>query len=142
MSENTENKDNDIEAMEAALHKANEEAKNYRLQNKNLKDENKSLKEQAGFKDKYLESEAKLKLNGMGIKNPERFIKFLDLSDVTLDDEGNVEGLSEKVEALEEDFPEIFDPLKQAGDVDADNKEPSTHEPTASETLAKQLLKG
>lgn len=131
----------ELEEVREALHSANEEAKRFRLERNDLREELDSLKNDNPWKNRYLQSEAKVKLAEEGIKNTDRVLKLIDLSDVDLDDEGNIKGLDEQFESVKEDFPEIFDPKKRAGDADVANKDAPDREAASHEKLAGQLLK-
>lgn len=98
---------------------------------KALREENKELKEAGSdevinkWKTRAARSEAKLALQGQGIKDSERILKYLSLEGVDFDDDDKVTGLDEKLEEVKKDFPELFDAKKRAGrssvDIHADN---------------------
>lgn len=129
--ENDQGKNNDVEAMAAALKKANEEAKNYRLQ---LKDANERIEKYSGAEQKVLKTQAELLLTRKGVKNPERLVDYLKLDGL---DEDGLEGA---IEQLETSLPEIFDPKSRAGDIDPGDRKPGKVEKTATDTLVKQIL--
>lgn len=125
-----QNKENDIEAMEAALKKANEEAKRYRLESKELSDK---LEQAAPFAEKYLKTKAEYALTKRGIKDPERVVPLLKL-------EGE-EGIDDAIDALAESLPELFDPKARVSSIDAADKDAPKTAKTATDTLTQQLLK-
>lgn len=85
------------EAAEAALEKATEEAKG------NV------------WKQRAINSEARSALLGQGIKDADRFMKFIDVEKLDFDDEGKLTGLDETLGQLKKDLPEVFDPKKRVG---------------------------
>ncbi|MFF3164096.1 phage scaffolding protein [Streptomyces sp. NPDC003273] len=127
--ENTETQvsDNDIKAMQAALKKANGEAAHYRNERNNLRDMVVSLK-------------AERTLSEAGITNP-KATKVLDFSKVTVTESGELEGLTEQLESLKEDFPELFGAgdKKVSGGADAANKTEAHPQKSSAEKLVARL---
>lgn len=96
---------------------------------KNLRNENKSLTEQLAdtdteavdkWRSRAIRAEAKANLEGQGIKDADRILKYVNLEGVDLDDEKGLTGFDEKLEGIKKDFPELFDAKKRAGRSSAD----------------------
>ncbi|MFF7496312.1 phage scaffolding protein [Streptomyces rubiginosohelvolus] len=130
--ENTETQvsDNDIKAMQAQLKKANSEAAHYR-------------NERNTFKDRYVTLAAERTLSNAGITNP-KVTKFLNLSEVTVTESGELEGLTEQLEALKEDLPELFGPVekKVSGGADAADKKEARPQKSTATMLTKNFRNG
>lgn len=158
--EEEEESDEPISAEEAkkiraALKKANDEAKRYRLEAKKLKKETATDSEKAiitakeeaekAVEDKYkgllVRAEAKAALTDAGLTSGhERFIKMLDMDAIEVEDDGDIEGLTEQIQALKKDFPEVFDAKKKvAGKADAGGKTPANKKMTSAERIAANL---
>ncbi|MFI2208684.1 phage scaffolding protein [Streptomyces sp. NPDC020141] len=124
--ENTETQvsDNDTKAMQAQLKKANSEAAHYRNERNTLRDMVVSLK-------------AERTLSEAGITNP-KATKVLDFSKITVTESGELEGLTEQLETLKEDFPELFGAgsKKISGGADASNKKEASPQKSSAEILA------
>jgi hypothetical protein len=124
--ENTETQvsDNDTKAMQTALKKANGEAAHYR-------------NERNTFRDMVVSLKAERTLSEAGIINP-KATKVLDFSKVTVTESGELEGLTEQLEALKEDFPELFGAgsKKISGGADASNKREASPQKSSAEILA------
>ncbi|MFE2072049.1 phage scaffolding protein [Streptomyces misionensis] len=127
--ENTETQvsDNDIKAMQAALKKANGEAAHYR-------------NERNAFRDMVVNLKAERTLSDAGITNP-KATKVLDFSKVTVTESGELEGLTEQLESLKEDFPELFGAgdKKFSGGTDAANKQDVRPQKSSAEMLVDRL---
>lgn len=129
--ENTETQvSEDTKAMQAALKKANGEAAHYR-------------NERNTFKDRYVALAAERTLSNVGITNP-KVSKFLNLSEVTVTESGELEGLTEQLDALKEDLPELFGPAekKVSGGADASNKKEARPVKSTASTLTKNFRNG
>ncbi|MFD8067918.1 phage scaffolding protein [Streptomyces parvulus] len=105
--------DNDIKAMQAQLKKANGEAAHYR-------------NERNTFRDMAIGYAAERTLSEAGINNP-KVRKLLNLSEITVMESGELEGLTEQLDSLKEDFPELFGATKPSaiGGADASDKKES-----------------
>jgi hypothetical protein len=103
------------------------------------------------YKPIVIKTTARAELVAAGVKSGKeaRLIKLLDLDDIDIDDDGEVTGLTEQVDALKEEWPELFaqpeeKPREQrrgsrAAD-GADKKPPPKKELTPSERQAALLL--
>lgn len=72
------------------------------------------------WRQRAVKAEAKVNLEAQGIKNAERILKYMDLKDVEVDDDGNLKGFDDKLKGIKTDFPELFDTKKRAGRNGAD----------------------
>ncbi|MFI9490493.1 phage scaffolding protein [Streptomyces halstedii] len=127
--EDTQERPNDIEAMQAALQKANAEAQKHREQ-KNA------------YRGMVTRLMAERTLSEAGLTNA-KVAKYLDYSKVTVTDTGELEGLSEQLDALKEDLPELFGVTKRvSGGGDAADKQPVTRKPKTSANALVEQLKG
>lgn len=143
-------------ATQAALSKANAEAKKYRLAVKAAKskqeasgeeDDEKITAAQKAVEDKYrpmiVKTAVKASLKEAGLEGPtEKLLKLIDVEDFDIDDDGNVDedDLARAVESLKDDFPQLF-PKKRAGRVDL-GREATGKDDEAKDTaslLAKQI---
>ncbi|MEV4337376.1 phage scaffolding protein [Streptomyces sp. NPDC049590] len=125
--EDTQERPNDIEAMQAALHKANAEAQKHREQRNT-------------YRDLAARLAAQNTLAEAGLTNS-KAAKLIDYSKVSVTETGELEGLTEQLDAFKEDFPELFGGTKRiSGGGDAANKTPITPKPkTSAERLVAQL---
>ncbi|MFC9001108.1 phage scaffolding protein [Streptomyces rochei] len=130
--ENTETQvsGNDIKAMQAALKKANGEAAHYR-------------NERNTYRDMVVSLKAERTLSEAGITNP-KATKVLDFSKVTVTESGELEGLAEQLEALKEDFPELFGAggKKISGGADAADKKEARPQKSSADILAERFMNG
>lgn len=72
------------------------------------------------MKERALKAEIKAQLEADGVPNADGVIKYLDLNDVDYDEEDKIVGVEEKLEALKNDLPLLFDKKARAGRVSAD----------------------
>lgn len=72
------------------------------------------------WKQRAIKAEAKVNLEGQGIKNADRILKYMDFEGVDFDDDGKLTGFDDKLNGIKSDFPELFDPKKRAGRQSAD----------------------
>ncbi|MFF8482899.1 phage scaffolding protein [Streptomyces antibioticus] len=124
--EDTTDKTNDIAAMESALKKANGEAAHYR-------------NERNTFRDMAIGLKAERTLSEAGINNP-KVRKLLNLSEITVTESGELEGLTDQIDSLKEDFPELFGAGKPNGISGADASDKREVSPTKSS--AEKLVAG
>ncbi|MFJ8857246.1 phage scaffolding protein [Streptomyces sp. NPDC102451] len=124
--EDTTEKTNDIAAMESALKKANGEAAHYR-------------NERNTFRDMAIGLKAERTLSEAGINNP-KVRKLLNLSEITVTESGELEGLTDQIDSLKEDFPELFGAGKPNGISGADASDKRETSPTKSS--AEKLVAG
>ena len=112
-----------------------------------LRSENKRLKSQIEtndsdeWKKRAVQAETRLALNAEGIKDVDRLMNYVGTDGIEFDDNGNLTGLSERIETLKTDLPELFDVKRRVGGkADIFANDPAQSPPSASELQARQLL--
>lgn len=147
MEENTQTDGTSTEikdpaAVLAALDRAKQDAKKYRVEKEALEAEMaKREQDLARYSGRLLREKIDQEIAKLNISNTERIIKYLNLSNLTLDDDFNVIGLDEQIQGIKTDFPELFDPkLLVAGKADSGSKEPIDAKLSASQLQAKLVL--
>lgn len=125
---------------QAALKKANEEAKRHRLKARELAkdtdaaDDGKAQKAaedaEKRFKPVAIRSAAKAALLEAGLNDAspsqlKRLVGMLDMADIDVDDDGEVDGLDEQISDIKTDFPMLFKTAerKRTGRLDAANRD-------------------
>lgn len=97
---------------DAALRKANREAATLRKKYEPKKDEPKKTivaEEGPDWKSVAVLNAAKVALKDAGlVGNTARVAKLLNLKGLEVDEDGDVEGLEDEIEALKEDMPSLF----------------------------------
>jgi len=136
-----------VEKMRAALDRYKTENKKFREQRDDFK---RQLEEGVAndetltkFRERTLLAEAKLRLQADGIKDTGRLTKYLSLDGVTINDNDEIEGLDERIDALKTDFPELFDPKRRvsgAADANAGRGNEPKKPMSATEMQAARLL--
>lgn len=131
----------DPKAVLDALDRAKKEAKASRMEKDELAAKLESTSTRLeNLKSGLIGQKAAAKLNGLGVANAERILKYVDLAKVELDDDYNLTNFDEQVDTIKADFPELFDPkLRVAGLGDTANKSVSV-QLTASELQARAIL--
>lgn len=104
------------------------------------------------FKPMVVRTAAKAALSEAGLIVPKgresatyaRVIRMLDLSDVEVGDDGDVDGLTDQIEDIKADFPDLFRDTKKVVSIDSAGKStgPGAKKLTTDEILAKQLMGG
>ena len=81
------------------------------------------------------------KLSAEGLKDPHRFVKYIDRSKLEFNDDLEITGFDEQFEQLKKDFPEIFDAkLRVGGQADTAVKASVSTQYSASKMQAEQIL--
>lgn len=115
----------DIDKMEAALESYKTENQKFRTQRDEYKAQAESNEVNAKLRERVLRAEAAAKLTATGVKDADRFAKYIDFSKVGIDDEDNITGLDDQISTIQTDFADIFDPKKRVGGMaDAGEKNP------------------
>lgn len=113
------------EKTQAALKKANAEAKKRRLAAKEQKpkpkpkkrdddddddegDDDRSAEVEERWKGRVVKQAAKAALATAGAEKPERLLRLVDIDSLDVDDDGEVDGLDDEIDRLREDYPELF----------------------------------
>lgn len=133
----------DLEAYVAAHEKAKNDLVALRSEKKELEAlaSAGSEEEVTKWKDRAIKSEARLAIEATGVKDADRVLKRMNLSEVDFDDEGNLTGFNESLEEFKTDFPEIFDPkVRTGGKLDANATGVVEPKKSVSEMQAEALL--
>ena len=106
---------------QAALKKANEDAKRHRLRNKELEDKargdetehEKALREareegEKKFREPMKKTAMRAALLEAGFTSPERLYKLVDWDAVSVDDEGDAIGVEAEVDRVKAEYPELL----------------------------------
>ncbi|MEV8033901.1 phage scaffolding protein [Streptomyces sp. NPDC086182] len=106
---------------QAALKKANEDAKRHRLRNKELEDKargdetehEKALREareegERRFREPMKKSGVRAALAEAGFTAPDRLMKLIDWDAITVDDDGELIGAEAEVDRVKSDYPELL----------------------------------
>lgn len=133
---------NDPKAVLDALDRAKSDAKKFREEKEQLENDLNSKDQKiAEFSGRLLNEKIVQKLSTEGLKEPARFIKYLDTTKLEFDENLEINGLEEQLEQLKKDFPEIFDPkVRVGGQADAAIKASVSTQYTASEMQAAKIL--
>jgi len=139
----------DIENPEALL-KAHEKAKQdlieLRAELNALEKERDEFKTQldkaSSYREKAIKAEVKAQLEGTGVKNADRILKYLNLDGLEYDEEDKLTGVDEKLAVVKEDFPELFDVKRRAArqDVDAHASNPVKPKLSGTEAQVAQMF--
>jgi hypothetical protein len=120
----------DVDRMEAALDKYKKENEKFRTQRDEYKAAAESNEVNAKLRERVLKAEAQAKLAATGVKDADRFAKYIDFSKVGIDENDAITGLDDQIESIKTDFADIFDPKKRVGGMaDAGDKNPVTPKP-------------
>lgn len=105
---------------QAALKKANDDAKRHRLRNRELEDKargdetehEKALREareegEKRFREPMKRSGMKAALVEAGFASPDRLMKLVDWEALSVDDEGDLLGIQAEVDRMRSDYPEF-----------------------------------
>jgi len=133
---------NDPKAVLAALDRAKNDAKKFREEKERLEiDLNSSNQKIAEFSGKLLKEKVAQRLSAEGLKEPKRFIKYLDTLKLDFDENLEVTGLDEQLEQLRADLPEIFDAkLRVGGQADTSLKATINTQYSATQLQAAKIL--
>lgn len=132
----------DPAAVLAALDRAKKDAKQFRLEKEDLETQLKSWQEHSSkIQSKYIQDKVVSHIQGLGVQNSDRLLKYIKTDLLTLNDEMQLEGLDDQIETLKNDFPELFDAkLLVGGKADSANVEAVVKPISASEKLARIAL--
>lgn len=94
------------------------------------------------FKEKAIRQEIRSKLVEDGVPNPDGVLKYLDLNGVDYDEDDNLTGVDDKLDALKTDLPLLFDKKARAGrsSVDIHADKPAKAEKTTTEAQVDSLF--
>lgn len=131
----------DVDKMQNRLDESKAEAKKFREQRDEFKAAAENNETNSKLKERALRAEAKLKVAALGVKDPDRIVKYLSLDGLEFDDEGNVTGLDDSISTVKGDFPELFDPKRRvAGQVDSAVNSPVKAEKSVTEMQVDKLF--
>lgn len=132
----------DPEAVLAALDRAKKDAKQFRLEKEDLEKQLNSWQDYSkNIQSKFINQKVLSHIQGLGIQNSDRLLKYIKMDLLTLSDEFELEGLDDQIDSLKNDFPELFDPkLLVGGKADSADVEAVAKPISASEKLAKIAL--
>jgi hypothetical protein len=133
---------NDPKAVLDALDRAKSDAKKFREEKEKLEiDLNSKDQRIAEFSGKLLHEKVIQKLSTEGLKEPKRFIKYIDTLKLDFDENFEITGLDEQLEQLKQDFPEIFDAkVRVGGQADTAIKASVSTQYSASQLQAAKIL--
>lgn len=132
----------DPKAVLAALERAKNDAKKFREEKEKLEtDLNSKDQAIAEYSGKLLKEKIAQKLASEGLKEPKRFLKFIDTTKLEFDENYEILGLEEQLEQLKQDLPEIFDAkVRVGGQADTAIKASVSTQYSASEMQAAKIL--
>lgn len=132
----------DPAAVLGALERAKAEAKKFREEKEKLEADLQSSTELvSAYSNKLLQEKVKSKFEENGIKDPGRFMRFVDFNQLSLDSNNEVAGLDDQIASLKNDLPEIFDPkLRVGGQADTAIKASVSTQYSATQLQAAKIL--
>jgi hypothetical protein len=132
----------DPKAVLIALERAKSDAKKFR-------EEKEQLENLLNNKDEVINSYSSVllkekiakKISEEGIKDPDRVLKFVNMSNLSLDDNFDLIGFEDQIEQLKSDLPEIFDAkLRVGGQADTAVQATVSTKYSASQLQAARIL--
>jgi hypothetical protein len=83
---------------------------------------------------------AKLALKEAGLQGtPDKLLKLIDTDDIEVDEDGEVDGLTEQIDELKKDFPELFAKKRRGIDGADKDRQRSNEKLSPSEIQARQM---
>lgn len=116
----------DVDKFLAAHYQALEDLKSLRAEIKTLQGEADALREAGSeenlekWKQRALKQAAKSALEGTGVRDADRILKYINLDGVDFGDDDALTGFDDKLGEVKKDFPELFDAKRRAGRQSAD----------------------
>lgn len=132
----------DPKAVLEALERAKIDAKKYREELNSMKvDYENTIKELNETKSTFIKEKLVQEINKTGLPNSERLLKYINVEEISLDEDKNIVGFQEQFENLKNDFPELFNPkLLVGGKADSADNQPAEKPMSASEKQARFIL--
>lgn len=134
----------DPQAVLAELRRAQDDLKALRAENKALQAQVEAADEEAvnKWRTRAIKAEAKVNLEGQGIKDADRILKYMDLEGVDFDENEKLTGFDDKLKGIKADFPELFDVKKRAGRNGADihERQPAETKMTGTEAQVARIF--
>lgn len=114
--EGTSTEIKDPVAVLAALERAKNDAKRFRMEKEAVEQEFASTREKANLVQAKLKNDKIVRsLMENGVPNADKLLKYIKVSEIQLDDDFEISGLDIQLSDLRNDFPELFDPKKIVG---------------------------
>ena len=114
--EGTSTEIKDPVAVLAALERAKNDAKRFRMEKEAAEQEIAITKEKAELIQAKLKNDKIIRtLMENGVPNADKLLKYIKTSEIQLTDDFEIDGLDNQLIDLRNDFPELFDPKKIVG---------------------------
>ncbi len=132
----------DPKAVLDALDRAKNDAKKFREEKEQLEMEfNNQMTLLGKYSGQLLKEKTIQNIQKMGISNPDRLLKYIQMDKLEFDENFDVKGLEDQVSAIKSDFPELFDPkLLVAGKADSADAVIVNAQLSVSDRQARMLL--
>lgn len=132
----------DPTAVLAALERAKNDAKRFRMEKEAVEQEIATTREKANLIQTKLKNDKIIRsLLENGVPNADKLLKYIKTSEIELTDDFEINGLDLQLNDLRNDFPELFDPKKiVGGKADAGVSSHVDTPLSASELQAKYVL--
>jgi hypothetical protein len=132
----------DPAAVLGALERAKAEAKKFREERDKLEADLQNKTEiVANYSTKLLQEKVKTKFQSSGIKDSDRFLRFIDFNQISLNEDGELSGFDDQLTSLKQDFPEVFDAkLRVGGQADTAAATSVNTKISATELQARRIL--
>jgi hypothetical protein len=114
--EGTSTEIKDPTAVLAALERAKNDAKRFRMEKEAVEQEIAITKEKLNLNQTKLKNDKIIRsLLENGVPNADKLLKYIKTSEIELTDDFEINGLDIQLSDLRNDFPELFDPKKIVG---------------------------
>jgi hypothetical protein len=103
-------------AVLAALDRAKNDAKRFRMEKEAAELETAQTREKSNLIQTKLKNDKIIRsLLENGVPNADKLLKYIKTSEIELTDDFEINGLDMQLESLRQDFPELFNPKKIVG---------------------------
>lgn len=103
-------------AVLAALERAKNDAKRFRIEKEAAEQETVSTREKSNLIQAKLKNDRIIRsLMDNGVPNADKLLKYIKVSEIELTDDFEINGLDMQLSDLRNDFPELFDPKRIVG---------------------------
>jgi hypothetical protein len=132
----------DPKAVLSALDRAKTDAKKFREEKEQLEVDLSSKNQLiADYSGKLLREKVMQKISKEGIKDPQRVLKFIDLSKLEFDEDFEVVGFDDEFANVKQDLPELFDAkLRVGGQADSAVQASVSTQYSATQLQAAKIL--
>jgi len=129
-------------AVLAALDRAKNDAKRFRMEKETVEQEIVTTKQQMNLVQTKLKNDRIIRsLMENGVPNADKLLKYIKTSEIELTDDFEINGLDIQLSDLRNDFPELFDPKTIVrGKADSGVSSMVDNEVSATEIQAKYVL--